>query len=73
MPVNAMTMPYLSAVAMTWSSRMEPPGSAMYADAGLSGPLHIVAEGEEGIGAHSDAGLRGDPRLLFLRGQRLGA
>ena len=29
MPVKAMTMPYLSAVAMTWSSRMEPPGSAM--------------------------------------------
>ena len=23
-------MPYLLAVAMTWSSRMEPPGSAMY-------------------------------------------
>ena len=32
--------------------------------AGLSGPLHIVAEGEEGIAANSDAGLRGDPRLL---------
>ena len=40
--------------------------------AGLSGPLHIVAEGEEGIAANSDAGLRGDPRLLFLRGQDLG-
>ena len=30
MPVKAMTMPYLSAVAITWSSRMEPPGSAIY-------------------------------------------
>ena len=29
MPVKAMsTMPYLSQVSITWSSRMEPPGSA---------------------------------------------
>ena len=28
MPVKQSTMPYLSQVAMTWSSRMEPPGSA---------------------------------------------
>ena len=27
---NAITMPYLLAVSMTWSSRMEPPGSTMY-------------------------------------------
>ena len=30
MPVNAITMPYLSAVSMTLSSRMLPPGSATY-------------------------------------------
>src|SRR5699024_2380539 len=29
MPVKAMAMLYLSQVAMTWSSRMEPPGWAM--------------------------------------------
>ena len=40
--------------------------------AGLAGPLHIVAEGEEGIGAHGQAALGGDPGLFLLRGQRLG-
>ena len=30
MPVKHMHMPYLSAVSITLSSRMEPPGSAIY-------------------------------------------
>ena len=30
MCVKHMAMPYLSAVSITLSSRMEPPGSAMY-------------------------------------------
>ena len=30
MPVNAMTMPYLSQHSITRSSRIEPPGSAIY-------------------------------------------
>ena len=30
MPVKHMTMPYLSQVSITLSSRMEPPGSATY-------------------------------------------
>jgi len=30
MPVKHMVMPYLSAAAMTWSSRMDPPGWTMY-------------------------------------------
>ena len=40
--------------------------------AGLAGPLHIVAEGEEGIGTHGHSGLGGDPGFLFLRRQHLG-
>ena len=31
MPVNDITMPYLLQVSMTLSSRIEPPGCAMYA------------------------------------------
>ena len=30
MPVKHMVMPYLSAVSITWSSRMLPPGWTMY-------------------------------------------
>ena len=42
------------------------------AHAALAGPLHVVAEGEEGVGAHGNAGLGGDPRLFLLRGEHLG-
>ena len=38
-------------------------------DAGFSGPLHVVAEGEEGVGAAGDAGEGGDPGLFLLRRQ----
>ena len=53
-----------------------PDGAAGLGNVGnarLSGPLHVVAKGEEGVAANSDAGLSGDPSLLFLRGQDLGA
>ena len=40
--------------------------------AGLPGPLHVVAEGEEGVAAHGHAGLGGDPGFLFLGGEDLG-
>ena len=42
------------------------------AHAGLAGALHVVAEGEEGITAHSHAGQLSDPLLLFLGGEYLG-
>ena len=40
--------------------------------AALAGTLHIITKGEECIAAHSHTGLRGDPSLLLLCGQRLG-
>ena len=52
-----------------------PDGAARLHDVGnaaLSGPLHIVPEGEEGVGTHGDAGLGGDPGFLFLSCQGLG-
>lgn len=55
-PVNAITMPYLLAVSMTWSSRMEAAGLNDVLDAGFSRPAHIIAEGEKGVGAACDAG-----------------
>ena len=39
---------------------------------GLPGPLHVVPEGEEGVGAHGDAGHLGDPIFLFLLCQHIG-
>ena len=52
-----------------------PDGAAGLGDvlhAGLAGTLHIVAEGEEGIGPAGDAGLGGDPGLFLLLCQHLG-
>ena len=40
--------------------------------AGLAGALDVVAEGEERVGAHGDARLRGDPGLLLLGSEGLG-
>ncbi|CAN4039645.1 acetyl-CoA carboxylase, carboxyltransferase subunit beta, partial [Dysosmobacter welbionis] len=42
-------------------------------DAGFSRPLHIIAEGEEGVGAACDAGEGCDPVFFLLRRQRIGA
>lgn len=36
------------------------------------GPLHVVTEGEKGVGPAGDAGEAGNPRLLLLRRQGLG-
>ena len=40
---------------------------------GLEGPLHVVPEGEEGVGAAGDAALFGNPGFFLLRRQGLGA
>ncbi|CAN3999461.1 Site-specific integrase, partial [Dysosmobacter welbionis] len=42
-------------------------------DAGFSRPLHIIAEGEEGVGAACDAGEGCDPGFFLLRRQGIGA
>ncbi len=49
-----------------------PDGAARFGDvldAGLEGTFHVVAEGEEGVGAHGHVVQLGDPFLLFLPGQ----
>ena len=50
-----------------------PDGAAGLGDvlhAGLVGPLHVVTEGEEGVGAQGDAGELCDPLLFLLGGER---
>ncbi len=47
MPVKAMTMLYLFAVAMTWSSRIEPPGSAMYCTPDLCARSTLSPKGKK--------------------------
>ena len=47
MPVKAMTILYLFAVSMTWSSRMEPPGSAMYCTPDLRARSTLSPKGKK--------------------------
>ena len=47
MPVKHMVMLYLSAVSMTWSSRMEPPGSAMYCTPDLRARSTLSPKGKK--------------------------
>ena len=41
-------------------------------NAGLAGAFHIVAEGEERVGAAGDTALPGDPGFFLLCGQNFG-
>ena len=52
-----------------------PDGAAGLGDVlgtGFEGTLHVVAKGEEGVGAHGHAGHLGDPVLFLLLGEHVG-
>ena len=69
MPVKHMVMPWwLQAVDdVVISDGAARLGDVL--DAGLEGALHVVAEGEEGVGADSYVVQLGDPFFLFFTGQ----
>ena len=72
MPVNAIAMPYLLQVSITWSSRMEPPGCAMYGNAGLvSRARRCRRTGKKASEPTVTSGLLCNPRLLLLQRQNL--
>ena len=65
MPVKAITMPYLSHVSMTWSSRMEPPGWAMYCHAAAGARARCCRQrGRRRREPRHTPVMRGEPRFL---------
>ena len=64
MPVNAMTMPHLSQHSITRSSRIEPPGSAIYFPFAALCSFDVVAEWEERVRAERYAVYRSE--IFFI-------
>lgn len=65
-PVNAIAMPYLSHVSMTWSSRMLPPAWAMYSTPLLCARSILSPKREECVGTQCHLGVAGYPVLSLL-------
>ena len=72
MPVKAMTILYLFAVSITWSSRMEPPGSAMYCTPDLRARSTLSPKGKN-ASLPQVTPLWVAIQASFLRSQDLGA